>query len=66
MGKVLKEAMETRRTQRGTAAPLRPTHRGDVTPAGANDAEPGQCCSSLPGASGRCPHSGLCGLGAHS
>lgn len=62
----LKAAMETRRPQRSTAAPLLPTHRGDVTPAGANDAELGQRCSSLPGASGSCPHSGLCGLGAHS
>lgn len=66
MVKVLKEVMETGRPQRGTAAPLLPTHPGDGTRAGANDAGPGARCSSLSDASGRCPHSGLCGLGAHS
>lgn len=59
-------AMETRRPQKDTAAPLLPTHHGDGTPAGANDAGPGVHCSSLSDASERCPHSGLCGLGAHS
>lgn len=37
-----------------------------MTLAGANGAGPGLRCSSLPGASGRCPRSGFCGLGARS
>lgn len=54
-----------RKAPEKSAAALLPTHHGD-SPAGANDAGPGLGCSSPPGASERCPHSGFCGLGAHS
>lgn len=64
MAKALTEAVDRKAPEKSAAA-LLPTHHGD-SPAGANDAGPGLGCSSLPGASERCPRSGFCGLGAHS